>query len=991
MDVPAEPLTSTQDDKLPELSRSQTNLDVAAGFPVLPVPVSSATTPLVNKRKSLRLRPDEILNLQDADPLPLMNAPPTTPAPQLRARTSAKMSLFNLFSKPKVEKLRGYAEPGMDGPPHGCSISAASTSRPAPFTRTQHADPQTGMLRPSTSKSYSSKAAKLAVKEPSPSLPINRTARMRSFDPPPLFQVWPQAIRHALFEVATMAPDMALQKSKNRKLGATLLVPNADIQSLQMPGSRASIDSRMTTKTTARYLANGSISHPNLPTKLIVLVTSGYLLQYSATGDQQRYPEKILQLQKESAAYASDLIPGKHHVLQVVQLVQSVNDGGVVVAPTSGLFSKFGLRSQVARRTTSNLLLVMPGAEDMDEWMTAIRKEIERQGGKRARSGSSSSRAREDEARKFDLRKTPSLSHRYQVTRHASIANVSPVDAQAELKATSPGIAEEKSCNKATDKSTERQQKSPFDETASPRSRAGSDTPSISSSTAASEGQKQLDKLRDSTRSSHASTMATTVASMTSRTNSITSTPTESSRETHELQQDYVTAKGPYRNLSSYSIPKRRSAAPLLLPLSNEPISPRTAVLREAVEQPLESPLLKHPVYMVQSVPNLKHKGKLNFETPPHAGPQVRPESFLADLPDPSTYTSNLQHSQSNPEIPQVRTLHSVQTRPFRHGSQSFSLPLRVNTNNTVVRRSVFRRASQSTEADAGLRSPIPAATTLIAKVDATTVSAHQAGPVTRQMTFAEHAAVAATAKAQPRRASATTMSLFPPVSPVVPTQSTSSVEGLRRSPSMATCAVSSALPQQALRRPGSLQVRTDHAPFLSSLRLSPVSPNTRPSATRPIRSLKPSRSATAVSGSVPRAPSAADTLNFSTRRVTGEEADQAMPLPTRCDSPFKSTSSRKVRASASLPELDFGMPLICLGPPCAPPPCAPLPELPPAGRPSSRAGSRTVSRSGSRQEVHSRSCTPIGVALSGSPSTAHAPSAPSIPSVGLCIEVGWH
>ena len=89
MDVPVEPLTSTQDDKLPELSRSQTNLDVAAGFPVLPVPVSSATTPTVNKRKSLRLRPAEILNIQDADPLPLLTAPPTTPAPQLRTRTSA--------------------------------------------------------------------------------------------------------------------------------------------------------------------------------------------------------------------------------------------------------------------------------------------------------------------------------------------------------------------------------------------------------------------------------------------------------------------------------------------------------------------------------------------------------------------------------------------------------------------------------------------------------------------------------------------------------------------------------------------------------------------------------------------------------------------------------------------------------------------------------------------------------------------------------------
>lgn len=989
MDVPVEPLTSTQDDKLPELSRSQTNLDVAAGFPVLPVPVSSATTPTVNKRKSLRLRPAEILNLQDADPLPLMTAPPTTPAPQLRARTSAKMSLFNLFSKPKVEKLRGYAEPGMDGPPRGFSNSDASTSRPALLTRTQHADAQSGVLRPSTSKSYSARAPKLIAKEPSPPLPMpmDRIARMRSFDPPPLFQVWPQAIKHASFEVTTMAPDMVLQKSKNRMLGTTLFVPNADLQSLQMPGNRDSIDSRMTTKTNVRYVPNGSISPANLPTKLIVLVTSGYLLQYAATGDQQRYPEKVLQLQKESAAYASDLIPGKHHVLQVVQ---SVNDSGVVVTPSSGLFSKLGLRSQVSRRTTSNLLLVMPGAEDMDEWMTAIRQEIERQGGKRARSGSSSSRSREDESHRLDLRKTPSLSHRYQVRRNASFANASPEETRAELKTTSLSITGEKSCIKATNNATERQDACSSEETASPRSRAGSDTPSISSSTAASEDQKQLGKLRDSTRSSHASTMATTVASMTSRTNSMTSTPpTESTRETHELQQDYVTAKGPYRNLSSYSLPKRRSAAPLPLALSSEPISPKTEAIREVVEQPLESPLLKN---MVRSVPNLKHKSKVDSEDLPRADLQIRPESFLADLPNPSTYTSNLQHSHSSPEVPQVRTLHSVQTRPFRHGSQSFSLPLRINTNDAVIQQSVIRRASHSTESDAGLRSPIPAATTLIAKVDTTTAAAQQGGPAAKQMTFAEHAAIAATARAQPRRASAARLSLFPPVSPVVSNQSTSPVEGLRRSPSMAISAGTSALPQHAgpLRRPASLQVRTDHAPFLSSLRLSPVSPNTRPNAALPIRSLKPSRSATAISGSVPRPPSAADTFNFSTRRATGEEADRAMPLPIRCDSPFKTAPSRKVRASASLPELDFGIPVIGLGPPCAPPPCAPLPELP-AGRPSSRAGGRTVSRSGSRQEIHSRSCTPIGVALSGSPNTTHAASAPGIPSVGLGIEVGGH
>ncbi|KAI5367953.1 hypothetical protein Slin15195_G030870 [Septoria linicola] len=996
MDRPAgycEPITPTQDVeyKLPELSRSQTTLDVAEDSsplgppvpsPVIPVPVSSAISPAVDKRKSLRLRPVEMLDRQHAVPLPLMSdtsdpmaSTTSLPAPQLRPKTS-KMSLFNLFSKPKVEKLRGYAEPGLNGPSRGFSNSDASTTS---TTRQMHPHTNSAKLRPSTSKSYSSKAAKLVVKEPAPPVPNVQANRMRSFDAPPLFQVWPQATKHADLEVSTLTSDVVSQKSRNRMIGTTLFVPGNDTQSLQSTRHRESIDSRMTSRTNVRPVGSNS----TLSTKLIILVTSGYLLQYAASGPSDRYPEKVLQLQQESAAYASDLIPGKHHVLQVVQ---SVNDNGELVAAPPSFLSKLGLRSQMARRSTSNLLLVMPGAADLEEWMTAIRQEIERQGGKSARPDSSTSRLDQSGQSQLDLKKTPSLSHRYQVRRNAPVAKVSPTQQQTEMAASPRITTQEIGELQSVAKSIEQEKAVVTNEASSPRSRAGSDTPSTSS-VAPSEHQRQLDKLRDSTRSSHASTMATTVASMTSRTNSMTSTtPVEMSKDGHEDHQDYVTAKGPYRNLASYSIPKRRSNVPL--PLAGEPLSPRAQALHAVTERTLDSPLLpdsqrqKKPLSLAQSAPDLKQAAKF--------APDARPESFLGELPDPSTWAnmtmpshkSSLQHSQSSPEVPQLRTLHSGHGRPLRNGSLSFSLPLRVNTSHGISQRVLSKRASQSVEGDAGLRSPIPAATTLIAKVDASATESEQSGSFPKRMSFAEHAAAVATNTSQPRRGSSSRLTLFSQAAPLA----AGPPNALRRSPSMAVNATQCSQAQQvgSLRRPASLQVRTDHAPFLSSLRVSPISPSTHPrsATTVPIRSLKPSRSATAMPSSVGRPFNSLDTFNFSTQRMPEEETDQAMPLPARCDSPFKLAKPRKVRASASLPELDFGIPVVGLGPP-APPPKAPLPELPPANRPSSRA----ASRSGSRQEM--RSCTPIGVAFGGSPTDPHAsPVAPS-PSFGLGIQVG--
>ncbi|KAM3423330.1 hypothetical protein BST61_g768 [Cercospora zeina] len=554
------------------------------------------------------------------------------------------MSLFHLFSKPKVEKLRGYAETGLDAPPRGISNpeikQSAWPSKP---------DALNGKLQSPPSRTVDSPKCPKPTPEvsalPSPS---ERPATMRSFEPPPLFQVWPQAIKSASFEVSTVPSDNGTQKSKNRMLGTTFFVPGADLQSLQMGSANDGSGPRASTSTRAAT-RQSSITASNLPTKLVVLVTSGYLLQYAASGPNDRYPEKVLQLQKESAAFASDLVSGRHHVLQVVQ---SVNEQGVVAAPSTGLFARLGLRSQVARRTTTTFLLVMPGPEDMKDWMTVIRQEIERQGGRHIRSDSWTNRADVEASTKQDLKKALSLTHRYNVVRASSIPNLSQARQQA-ADVSSQKLAAVDSERKRSN----HQAPSLSNDAPSPRPRANSDAPSTSSSTAPSENQKELDKLRHSTRSSHASTMATTVGSLASRTNSTSSTPAVDS---HEPQQDYISSQGPYRNLASYSLPKRRSNVPL--PLFLEPLSPGAQAFRQ-VEKPRISPVLpasqaKH-VDVRQNVPHLQSSSKSEND--------VRPESYLADLPGGSRWTSTnspqhklgSQHSSTNAPTPSGGPLHA--------------------------------------------------------------------------------------------------------------------------------------------------------------------------------------------------------------------------------------------------------------------------------------------------------------------------------------------
>ena len=203
--------------------------------------------------------------------------------------------------------------------------------------------------------------------------PTTRSGRgsLASWDPPPLFQAYPQAIRHVQLPACTSSAE-ALHRLQGGK-GSLPLRDSLDEDSADK-GEKAK----------KRHRRNTSASSLKLDwtTKIYVLVTSGYLLQYTGEGSFDRLPEKILNVGKDSAAFASDLIPGKHWVLQVSSAMES---DGTQATDSRSLFSRLPFRGS-ERRQASTFLMVFESAEEMEGWITTLRREIEHLGGKKSLS-----------------------------------------------------------------------------------------------------------------------------------------------------------------------------------------------------------------------------------------------------------------------------------------------------------------------------------------------------------------------------------------------------------------------------------------------------------------------------------------------------------------------------------------------------------------------------------------------------------------------------
>ncbi|KAJ2985046.1 hypothetical protein NUW58_g5744 [Xylaria curta] len=195
------------------------------------------------------------------------------------------------------------------------------------------------------------------------------------WNPPPLFQVYPQAVKHATLPACNLSMGTLVRHSETR--GGNL-IQGTGIRSPELINDLSIKIKGDTLK--KRQKVAGLRNSGEWTSKIFVLVTAGYLLQYAAEGSFNRVPEKILQLTTTSAAYASDLIPGRHWVLQVASTTDA--DGHTLMDSKSRR-PKLSIREN---RRVSNMLLVFENPESMDSWLAVLRREIEFHGGKRRMS-----------------------------------------------------------------------------------------------------------------------------------------------------------------------------------------------------------------------------------------------------------------------------------------------------------------------------------------------------------------------------------------------------------------------------------------------------------------------------------------------------------------------------------------------------------------------------------------------------------------------------
>lgn len=223
---------------------------------------------------------------------------------------------------------------------------------------------------------------------------------------PPLIRAYQQAHKQQTLSATTMPTETVLKLSEKSSV-ADMIVPLTEADTSMMSSAGISTGDKFRRRNRGDSLSAGNLQWT---TKIYILVTAGYLLQYAGDGAIDRLPEKVLRLGASSAAFVTDMIPGRHFVLQVTSTTEN-NDRPPLTDPRSFL-SKLSFRS-TERRNTSNMIMVFENAEDMDGWMTCLRSMIERLGGKRSISEADLLREAEaklnEDAHTLRVREKPSL------------------------------------------------------------------------------------------------------------------------------------------------------------------------------------------------------------------------------------------------------------------------------------------------------------------------------------------------------------------------------------------------------------------------------------------------------------------------------------------------------------------------------------------------------------------------------------------------------
>ena len=629
---------------------------------------------------------------------------------------------------------------------------------------------------------------------PTPSVPIEpflrtrlhkvppmRRLRASNWNPPPLFQAYPQAVRHGHLQAwGTSAEELERAQKQQRHSKA---IPNR-IDDLVSAAQRASdpLDDKASIKTKGGSRRFSSITGSNsaeAAQKVVVLTMAGHLILYSAEGSADRMPEKVLQLGKNSAAFASDLIPGKHWVLHVSDSV--IDDTSIPASTTQrSFFSRLRVPGSANRKVGRSFLLVCESAEEMTAWMTAIRRTIEEQGGK--------IRSDAVEQKEPDDRVKPEAAQPAQQSPVQRISAFTMEQSTLSSPLGSPTIVTDD-----WDKSIAQMREDTCEQSPTSSQRASvrySVEASSMSTSATSHDQWRLDQLREGSRHSFMSsaTSATALTSATSR-NSSPSPPssrsdTRSKSDTETLRTA-LALKPVNRGLAS-AANRRRSIQTLPVPSENNQLA-----LTDVSWKPN-----RHSAY--------GHIGRMHLsDSPPSSTTRG---SRLSPLPSPRTDLASKENVFSSTSIPPIPTRPVPPPVPPLNGAFLLSAaPIERSANRVPVLQAPPKRP---TPKKLGFR-PVP-----IRPAEMKSASRVSSLPNLPQLS---RDTILTTTPGTSRSSFQSNPS----------TALSRSEEYIRHRRQQQP---PQPQPANALRRPASMQIRSDPAPFLSSVRsnssrLPPVPP----------------------------------------------------------------------------------------------------------------------------------------------------------------------
>lgn len=238
---------------------------------------------------------------------------------------------------------------------------------------------------PTTTSTFTPAAATTTSTKPPGKKP---SARDLGWKPPPLFQAYPQAVKHGTLPAPTRSADAILRVHATSKGGGPRDEESTGAglsqQKQETPEAHVARLKKENKEKKHMRSVSETISKTDWTEKIYVVTTSGYILQYAGEGKHDRLPEKMLLLGPKSVAFASDAIPGKHWVLQVSQDPQAESTTTNSAADTPRpLLARLGFHRSYTRRLTQSFLLVFTDPDELSSWLLTVRAQIETRGGKK--------------------------------------------------------------------------------------------------------------------------------------------------------------------------------------------------------------------------------------------------------------------------------------------------------------------------------------------------------------------------------------------------------------------------------------------------------------------------------------------------------------------------------------------------------------------------------------------------------------------------------